>query len=85
MIRCLINCITGLKTIARATKSRICGWHFSMLKERSRRARMVNTMIVEYDKELDVVYISKKINDRWIQVGFTSDEVDQINNVRGGK
>jgi len=42
-------------------------------------------MIVDYDKELDVVYISKKIGDRWIQVGFTSDEVDQINNVRGGK
>jgi hypothetical protein len=44
----------------------------------------VNTMIVDYDKELDVVYISKKINDRWIQVGFTSDEVDQINNAKGG-
>jgi len=41
-------------------------------------------MIVEYDKELDVVYISKKIGDRWIQVGFTRDEVDQINNAKGG-
>jgi len=46
-------------------------------------------MIVDYDKELDVVYISKKINDRWIndrwiQVSFTSDEVDQINNAKGG-
>ena len=41
-------------------------------------------MIVEYDKELDVVYISKKIDNRWIQVGFTNDEVDQINNAKGG-
>lgn len=37
-------------------------------------------MIVEYDKEIDVVYIAKKIDDRWIQVGFTRDEVDQIIN-----
>jgi hypothetical protein len=35
-------------------------------------------MIVEYDKEIDVVYISKFVDHRWIQVGFTSDEVEQI-------
>jgi hypothetical protein len=42
-------------------------------------------MIVEYDKEIDVVYISKKIDSRWIQIGFSRDEVDQIINARGGK
>jgi ubiquitin len=35
-------------------------------------------MIVEYDKEIDMVYVSKKIENRWVQVGFTRDEVEQI-------
>ena len=42
-------------------------------------------MIVNYDKELDMVYISKLVfkgsdpsKDRWAQVGFTRDEVKQI-------
>jgi len=35
-------------------------------------------MIVNYDKEIDMVYISKQINDRWVQIGFTHDEVNQI-------
>jgi len=38
-------------------------------------------MIVEYDKEIDMTYISKKIGNMWIQVGFTRDEVEQIVNV----
>jgi len=37
-------------------------------------------MIVEYDKEIDMTYISKWIDNRWIQVGFTRDEVNQIIN-----
>jgi len=37
-------------------------------------------MIVEYDKEIDMTYISKKVDDRWIQVSFTRDEVEQIAN-----
>jgi hypothetical protein len=35
-------------------------------------------MIVEYDKETSMIYLSKKIGDRWIQVGLTNDEFDQI-------
>ena len=35
-------------------------------------------MIVNYDKENGMTYVSKQINDRWIQVGFTEDEVKQI-------
>ena len=42
-------------------------------------------MIVDYDPELDMVYISKRVfegsdpsEDRWAQVGFTRGEVKQI-------
>jgi len=35
-------------------------------------------MIVEYCKELDMIYISKQIQDRWIQLGLTREEVNQI-------
>jgi hypothetical protein len=35
-------------------------------------------MIVEYDKETNMVYVSKKLPDRWVQVGFTEDEAKQI-------
>lgn len=35
-------------------------------------------MIVDYDKEKDMVYISKQINTLWIQVGLNRDEVNQI-------
>lgn len=36
-------------------------------------------MIVAYNKETDTTYISKEMPDgRWIQVGFTEDEVRQI-------
>jgi len=35
-------------------------------------------MIVDYDKELSMTYISKQINGRWIQLGLTEDEVKQI-------
>jgi hypothetical protein len=35
-------------------------------------------MIVNYDKETDMVYISKRINNRWVQVGLNRDEVHQI-------
>lgn len=36
-------------------------------------------MIVVYSRENDMTYISKKMpDDRWIQVGFTEDEVRQI-------
>lgn len=39
-------------------------------------------MIVNYDKEIDMVYISKKVGNRWVQVGFTKDEVKQIVSVK---
>jgi hypothetical protein len=35
-------------------------------------------MIVDYDKETDTVYISKQIDNWWIQVGLNRDEVNQI-------
>lgn len=38
-------------------------------------------MIIEYDPEVDMVYISKKVDvkpDRWAQVGFTRKEVHDI-------
>ena len=38
-------------------------------------------MIIEYDPEVDMVYISKRVDvkpDRWIQVGFTRKEVHDI-------
>lgn len=35
-------------------------------------------MIVDYDKETGMTYISKQINGRWIQLGLTEDEVKQI-------
>jgi len=42
-------------------------------------------MIVDYDRDLDMVYISKLVErgcdpskDRWAQVGFTRAEVKQI-------
>lgn len=38
----------------------------------------VLSMIVDYDKDNDMTYISKEINGRWIQLGLTADEVKQI-------
>jgi hypothetical protein len=46
---------------------------------------MEKRMIVDYDKEIDVVYISKFVDHRWIQVGFTSDEIEQIVTARQKK
>lgn len=35
-------------------------------------------MIVEYEKERDMIFISKSVDGKWVQLGFTQDEVRKI-------
>lgn len=38
----------------------------------------VKIMIVEYEKERDMIFVSKQVDDKWIQVGFTRREMDEL-------